>query len=302
MGRVFCFLMGICLTSPCFSSENKKTALISDLAIPDSQPNEPINESQPLDVSVQDEQLGYISSIAQTTPFIHNSDISLEELLLLKEMSVSTEVLSSMMRPNRSISSVNEVSEKTRLKHAKELLGHRKFKKSSIAKQLDSDSFKRDVLKSIKSRLTGKNKKYANKIMKTIFATSKKYSFDPIFIEAVIQTESSFDPSAKGSAGEIGLMQLMPETALWIAQKEGILEYKNKKSLENPTTNIKLGVAYMAFLRDYFKKNPTRYIAAYNMGANNVKKLIAQSRKPKTYPIRVLKNYSLLYAGLNGEE
>lgn len=300
MGRFFCFLVGICLSSPCFSSKNQRSELSNDLSVADSQIKDLGRDSHKQDVSSRDEQLVQYTSAVRLTSSNLESYISAEELLLLENMSFFAEKTSSLKRPNRSISSVNEVAEKTRLKHAKELLGHRKFKKSSIAKQLDSDSFERDILKSIKSRLSNKNQKYANKIMKTILSTSKKYSFDPVFIQAIIQTESSFDPSAKGSAGEVGLMQLMPETARWIAQKEG-LEYKNKKSLENPVINIKLGVAYMAFLRDYFKKNPTRYIAAYNMGANNVKKLIAQSRKPKKYPIRVLKNYSLLYAGLNEE-
>ena len=57
---------------------------------------------------------------------------------------------------------------------------------------------------------------------------------------AVIEIESGFNPDAKGAAGEIGLMQVMPPTAKMLGFQG------NDDQLAEPTANIKLGVSYLA--------------------------------------------------------
>ena len=57
---------------------------------------------------------------------------------------------------------------------------------------------------------------------------------------AVIEIESGFNPDAKGAAGEIGLMQVMPPTAKMLEFRGG------DDQLAEPTANIRLGVRYLA--------------------------------------------------------
>ena len=73
-----------------------------------------------------------------------------------------------------------------------------------------------------------------------------RYDLDPYFIAAVINTESGFDASAVSSAGAQGLMQIMPETAEWIAGKLGDKEL-DPKNLTDPETNIEMGAGICSF-------------------------------------------------------
>ena len=51
---------------------------------------------------------------------------------------------------------------------------------------------------------------------------SSEYGLDEAFVTSVIWTESRFDPEAESHANAEGLMQLMPETAKWVAGKIGL--------------------------------------------------------------------------------
>ena len=68
--------------------------------------------------------------------------------------------------------------------------------------------------------------------------------------------------------GATGLMQLMPDTAKWIAGKLG--EEYSEDSLTNPETNIKYGTWYLRYLLDKYNGDETSAIAAYNAGHSNV--------------------------------
>ncbi len=129
---------------------------------------------------------------------------------------------------------------------------------------------------------------------RTIVDESQAHGLDPIFVMAIIATESSFNPLALGSVGEIGLMQIRPETAEWSANKQG-LPWIGPMGLKNPVVNVKLGVAYMAWLRSEMGPYSERYVSAYNMGPGAVRRLIAQNVKPAEYRARVLANYETFY-------
>ncbi|MFX5793561.1 transglycosylase SLT domain-containing protein, partial [Acinetobacter baumannii] len=66
---------------------------------------------------------------------------------------------------------------------------------------------------------------------------------------AVIDTESSFRPNARGSHGEIGLMQLKPSTAQWIARRHG-LPWWGPATLLDPAAIVRLGAAYLSDIRN----------------------------------------------------
>lgn len=95
---------------------------------------------------------------------------------------------------------------------------------------------------------------------------------------AIIELESSFNPSAKGPAGSLGLMQLQPATAREMAMRRGI-RWKNWRTLLDPEQNTRLGIAYLAEMRAKFG-TIEHALAAYNIGPGNLRRLLA--RRPLT--------------------
>lgn len=176
---------------------------------------------------------------------------------------------------------------KEQKEQARELLGHKKFK---AVQHVGFDT--QTISKLVKRYLPKKYKKDSIAITHTIIAEAHKYKLDPFFLVAVILTESSFNPDAKGGHGEIGLMQILPKTGVWIAKAT---KFKGKVNLKNPHVNIKLGAAYFAKLRKKFSRVGNRYIAAYNMGAGNVSRLVASKVEPRIYSDKVLAHYTKIY-------
>ncbi len=195
-----------------------------------------------------------------------------------------------------SVAAIGEVHEASRIAHAKELLG--KSYLGSAAQMLEGQaSINQMILDKVEAGLAPQWKSYAPTIASTVISESTRLNFDPIFVLAIIQTESRFNPIIVGGAGEIGLMQIKPDTAKWIARKNGIA-WDGKKTLQDPVSNIKIGVAYMNYLRGKFQKTPMKYVSAYNMGPLNVRRLIAKNIRPYEYRSKVMKNYSYFYANM----
>ncbi|MDO5027172.1 MAG: lytic transglycosylase domain-containing protein [Tissierellia bacterium] len=96
---------------------------------------------------------------------------------------------------------------------------------------------------------------------------SQEEKLNEELLAAIIKVESRFRPEAKSHAGAVGLMQLLPETAGWMADKMD-MEFK-EEDLLNPEINIKLGSAYFKYLFDTFKSEDLA-ILAYNGGPGNV--------------------------------
>ena len=192
--------------------------------------------------------------------------------------------------------SLEGVVEASRVSHAKELLG-RQYAGSDAQKVEGRKSLNYMLYNKVQGQLAAKWKAHARSISRTVITEAAKYHLDPVFVLAVIKTESKFDPETVGSAGEIGLMQIKPDTAEWIAKKFNI-PFKDKNTLLNPESNIKIGLAYMNYLRNQFDKKSVRYVSAYNMGPTNVRRLIAKNVKPAEYNDRVMKNYAELYSNI----
>ncbi len=188
---------------------------------------------------------------------------------------------------------LHEVNEEMRVLHAKELLG--KYYKKSIVSQSEGLNYLNvHLMNKIQSSLPKKYVKKSGKIAQMLINQAQKYDFDPAFILAIIQTESNFNPSAVGTVGEIGLMQIRPETAEWISKKENI-KWKGNKSLFDPVQNVKIGIAYIAFLRDHFEGRADKYLSAYNVGPNKLKKLVGNDSLPRKYSTKVMKHYEQFY-------
>ncbi|MCR5177236.1 MAG: lytic transglycosylase domain-containing protein [Anaerovibrio sp.] len=98
---------------------------------------------------------------------------------------------------------------------------------------------------------------------------SELYGVDEYIVVAVIKTESNFKNNAKSNHGAVGLMQLMPETALWISEEMHDHNY-SPEELDMPERNIQYGSWYLARLLKDFHNNKVLALAAYNAGRGNV--------------------------------
>ncbi|MGA7179113.1 MAG: transglycosylase SLT domain-containing protein [Thiobacillaceae bacterium] len=96
-------------------------------------------------------------------------------------------------------------------------------------------------------------------------AYAKKYQIDEAWVYGVIRQESRFVSEAKSGAGAMGLMQLMPSTARWIARKLGLARFKVRDA-HDPETNIKFGAYYLRTLLDSLGNQPVLATAGYNAG------------------------------------
>src|SRR6476469_2892653 len=91
---------------------------------------------------------------------------------------------------------------------------------------------------------------------------------DAALIAAVIYTESHFRDQTS-HAGAKGLMQLMPDTADYIARKSGGTRFE-RADLATPQINIAYGTWYLRYLLDKYKGNTILALAAYNAGEGKV--------------------------------
>ena len=106
-------------------------------------------------------------------------------------------------------------------------------------------------------------KKYKNHIV----SFSEKYELDKALVYAIIKAESDFDKSAVSKSGALGLMQILPKTAKWIADE--LDENFNEERMFEPKKNIEYGCFYLRYLFDKFNEMDI-VICAYNAGEGKV--------------------------------
>ena len=99
---------------------------------------------------------------------------------------------------------------------------------------------------------------------------------DPALIAGVIFTESRFRDQTS-HAGAKGLMQLLPSTADYIAQKSGGTAFK-QGDLADPQVNISYGSFYLRYLMRRYGGNEVLAIAAYNAGEGRVDRWMFDAR------------------------
>jgi soluble lytic murein transglycosylase len=102
--------------------------------------------------------------------------------------------------------------------------------------------------------------------LETIVKWSQERQINSILVTALIRQESRFMPGIKSVVGATGLMQVMPETGAWVAEKINLKKY----SLENVDDNVKLGTWYLDHTHDEYKNNSMLAVASYNAGPNAV--------------------------------
>ena len=110
-----------------------------------------------------------------------------------------------------------------------------------------------------------------------VMEMSAEYQVDPYLVAAVIHCESSNNKEAVSPVGAMGLMQIMPDTGGWIAEKLE-MEGFDQQQLFEPEINIRFGCWYLDYLSKKFNGNRTSVLAAYNGGPGNVEKWLADDR------------------------
>jgi soluble lytic murein transglycosylase len=98
-------------------------------------------------------------------------------------------------------------------------------------------------------------------------------SLDPALIAGVIYAESHFRDQTS-HAGAKGLMQLMPETADYIAEKSGGTAFE-QGDLATPQVNISYGSWYLRYLLQKYDGSEVLALAAYNAGEGKVDEWVA---------------------------
>ena len=153
------------------------------------------------------------------------------------------------------------------------------FKKIK-SEPLKKESSKSEISSSKNTALSGIPHSYSEIINSACY----RHGVDPTLVHAIIKVESDFNPYAMSRKGAMGLMQLMPQTALEL----------NVKDTFSPIENIHGGVKYLKYLIDRYQGNLSLALAAYNAGETRVNRLgsIPPIRETQNYVKKILALYN----------
>ncbi len=124
---------------------------------------------------------------------------------------------------------------------------------------------------------------------------ASKEGIELSLVLAVIKTESNFNKNAVSKKGAIGLMQLMPQTAEFMALRLG---RQGEIDLFDVDTNVSLGVAYLKYLSGRFSSLEL-VLWAYNAGEGRVKKWVSEGltsppyKETRTYAQKIKRRNSI---------
>lgn len=149
------------------------------------------------------------------------------------------------------------------------------------------------IFKAIDDFQIGFNREEVGNLTDVIYAESQKYSYDPMFLLAVILTESSFRKGQTSAKGAGGLMQVVPFVGEDVASRAGV-DWEGTSTLYEPEANIKLGSRHL-FEQILKFGDVKQALVAYNMGETRVRNLMRRDRPlPQQYISAVESYYKML--------
>jgi soluble lytic murein transglycosylase-like protein len=118
---------------------------------------------------------------------------------------------------------------------------------------------------------------------KLVREAAERHHMDPALVRAVIETESGWNARAKSNKGALGLMQLIPTTAVRFGVNDAF----------SPQQNVDAGVRYLKTLLQRYNGNLDLALAAYNAGEGAVDRAhgIPAFRETRDYVQKVQNAY-----------
>lgn len=98
-----------------------------------------------------------------------------------------------------------------------------------------------------------------------------EHGLEEAWVHGLVRQESRFATGAKSSVGASGLMQIMPTTARWVANRLGLKDYR-QPLIQQVDLNLKLGTYYLKTVLSWFDNNPVLASAAYNAGPGRARR------------------------------
>lgn len=148
-------------------------------------------------------------------------------------------------------------------------------------------AFIRDLLK---DKRTGLGSREEFKLAQVIHGEAIANSIDPLFVLALIETESTFYNWSRSMNGAVGLMQILPSTGEELAGEMRV-KWDGEETLLNPFVNVKMGIRYFSNLREMFDDDIKTSLAAYNAGPGYVSVRRGGPHAAEGFVKRVLDNY-----------
>ena len=134
------------------------------------------------------------------------------------------------------------------------------------------------------SRNTGLVRDEIEALAQTVVDEAHRQHLDLALVMAVMHVESRFYNFALSPKGAVGLMQLLPTTGEELAQRAGI-PWEGPQTLLDPSTNARLGIAYLRQLCDRYRGDVGAALAAYNWGPGVVDRRLQEGVElPSEYP------------------
>ena len=165
---------------------------------------------------------------------------------------------------------------------------------------LENKAERRDVVSYMSgvlgSNRTGLGPHEELKLAKVILAEAIRHEMDPLFVLALIKTESTYYNWSKSFAGALGLMQIRLETGEELAGQLK-LQWNGEETLLDPYLNVRMGVHYLSSLHKRYNDMDFS-LAAYNVGPGRLDTGLRQNQDPgRGYVNKVLNNYKDLKEG-----
>lgn len=106
---------------------------------------------------------------------------------------------------------------------------------------------------------------------------AQEVGLDPAWVYGLMRQESRFITNARSGVGAGGLMQLMPTTAQWVANR---LKIRYHATMVNDVgMNVRLGTYYLKTILSNLGNQPVLATAGYNAGPNRAKQWQDDNRR-----------------------